>query len=73
MTLLRPIPNKTLIALRKEKGKSQAQAAQEIGISQSMLAMLEAGDRRGGDDTKIKISRYYKRSIDDIFFASRCH
>lgn len=65
--------NKKLIMMRKEKGESQAKAAQQIGISQSMLAMLEAGERRGGDDTKIKVAQYYGTSVDDIFFANNYH
>ena len=38
-----------------------------------MLAMLEAGERRGGDDTKIKVAQYYGTSVDDIFFANNYH
>lgn len=68
--MLKAKPNKILIGLRKNKGQSQAQAAQKIGISQSMLAMLEAGDRRGGDETKVKIAKYYGKSVDDIFLLS---
>lgn len=67
------IPNKKLVSLRQKKGKSQAQVAHEIGISQSMLAMLEAGYRKGGDTTKIKIANYYQKSIDEIFFADNYH
>ena len=66
-------PNKVLISLRHEKGESQAQAAKNIGISQSMLAMLESGYRKGSDDTKIKIDNYYDESVDTIFFAINCH
>ena len=66
-------PNKVLLDLRHEKGESQAQAAKNIGISQSMLAMLEAGYRKGSDDTKIKIANYYDESVDTIFFAVNCH
>lgn len=65
--------NKKLIMLRKKKGESQAKAAQQIGISQSMLAMLEAGERRGGDDTKVKVAQYYGESVDNIFFANNYH
>lgn len=67
------VPNERLISLRQQKGESQAQAAKGIGISQSMLAMLEAGYRRGGDATKVKIAEYFNTSVDDIFFATHCH
>lgn len=66
-------PNKILVALRQHKHESQAQAARNIGISQSMLAMLEAGYRRGGDKTKAKIADYYNKTVDEIFFTNVCH
>lgn len=41
---------------RLESGLSQAQAAKEAGISQSLLAMMEIGTRRGSDYTKLKLA-----------------
>ena len=35
-----------------------------------MLAMLETGDRRGSDATKIAVANYYGVSVDHIFFGS---
>lgn len=64
-------PNYKLIRLRKDKGESQATAAKNIGISQSMLAMLEAGDRHGSDATKIAIANYYGASVESIFFSHK--
>lgn len=61
------LPNNTLINLRKNKGLSQAVAAKKIGISQSMLAMLEAGYRKGSDETKVMIANYYGESVESIF------
>lgn len=66
-------PNKALIELRHKKGESQSQAAKNIGISQSMLAMLEAGYRKGSDETKIKIADYYNQPVGKIFFTVYCH
>lgn len=66
-------PNKALIELRHKKGESQSQAAKNIGISQSMLAMLEAGYRKGSDETKIKIADYYNQPVGKIFFTVDCH
>lgn len=64
-------PNYKLIRLRRDKGESQATAAKNIGISQSMLAMLEAGDRHGSDATKIAIANYYGTSVESIFFGRK--
>lgn len=64
------MPNNTLINLRKNKGLSQAVAAKKIGISQSMLAMLEAGYRKGSDETKVMIANYYGESVESIFLIA---
>lgn len=64
------LPNNTLINLRKNKGLSQAVAAKKIGISQSMLAMLEAGYRKGSDETKVMIANYYGESVESIFLIA---
>lgn len=59
----------TLRELRIDKGLSQLEAAKQIGISQSMLAMLETGQRGGGDLTKIKVAKFYNKSVEALFFA----
>jgi putative transcriptional regulator len=63
-------PNKVLIELRQKRGESQKTAAKNIGITQSMLAMLETGDRKGSDSTKMAIANYYGVSVEHIFFGS---
>lgn len=63
--------NKILIKLRIDRGLNQKQAAQEIGISQSMLSALEQGYRSGSDATKIKIAKFYGQSVEFIFFANK--
>lgn len=61
--------NKKLIMLRQNRNKSQASAAHEIGISQSMLSSLESGQRKGSDMVKAKVADYYGRSVQYIFFS----
>ena len=56
--------------LRKEKGETLESASDEIGISKSSLAMYERGERVPRDEVKVRISEYYKRKIEEIFFAS---
>lgn len=62
--------NKTLIKLRIDRGLKQEEAAEKIGISQSMLSSLEQGTRSGSDATKIKVANFYGKSVEYIFFAS---
>lgn len=56
--------------LRKLRGnRSRQKVADACGISVSALAMYEAGERVPRDEIKIKLARYYNRSINYIFFA----
>lgn len=61
--------NQKLIKLRRSKNLSQTVAAQDIGISQSMLSSLENNKREASDKVKARIAKYYGRSIQYIFFS----
>ena len=57
--------------LRKERarfGKSQQDVADDLGVTQAYITQIEGGYRRPSDDLKIKISRYYGKSIEYLFF-----
>ena len=56
-----------LIELRGDR--SQKTVADACGISTSALAMYEQGNRIPRDDIKLKLSKYYKRSVNYIFFT----
>ena len=51
-------------------GISQAQVAQDIGISRSAVGMYERGQRIPRDSIKMKFVKYFNVSVEDIFFAS---
>lgn len=55
-----------LLALRGKKSREEVASA--IGISTSALAMYENAMRIPRDETKIKIAKYYGRSVQEIFF-----
>lgn len=56
--------------LKKLRGsKSRQEVADACGISVSALAMYEAGERVPRDEIKIRLSQYYNRSVNYIFFA----
>lgn len=63
--------NKALFDARKEKDPSLtiAEAAKEMGISYGMLAMMETGKRKGSDRTKLKIAKFYKKSVEELFYT----
>lgn len=62
--------NKALVDARKARDLTIAEAAASIGISYGMLAMLETKKRSGSDNTKIKISKFYKRTVEELFYAN---
>ncbi|MBR6538071.1 MAG: helix-turn-helix transcriptional regulator [Lachnospiraceae bacterium] len=57
---------KKLIELRGDR--TQAQIAKAIGVSPSAYSMYEVGQRIPRDEIKVKIARFYKKSVQSIFF-----
>ena len=58
---------KKLVELRGEK--TQAEVAKALKISVSTLSMYERGERIPRDNIKIRLSAYYKKPIQKIFFT----
>ena len=56
--------------LRKLRGtKSRHKVAEELDISYSMYMKLERDERNASDELKRRISAYYGKSIQYIFFS----
>ena len=62
------IISQKLIELRGDKRREEV--ANALDISVSALAMYELGQRVPRDEIKIKIAKYYKKSVQDIFFTN---
>lgn len=58
---------KTIIALRKQKGVSQADLCYEIDIDISTLSRLERGVLNVTYHTLYKIAKYFKVAVKDLF------
>ena len=56
-----------LTALRGTK--SQQEIAHGVGISVSAIGMYERGERIPRDEIKVRIARYFGRTVDEIFYA----
>ena len=56
-----------LIKLRGSR--TQAEVARAIGVTPSAYSMYENGDRIPRDEIKKRIAKYYKRTVNTIFFA----
>ena len=55
---------------REHRGLTQVQLAEAAGVTQSMVAMIERGDRRGTVDTLTIIARVLKVDLEDLASAS---
>lgn len=57
--------------LRNLRGETpMIKVANDIGVSVSALSMYENGDRIPRDEIKLKLAKYYCRTVDEIFFAA---
>lgn len=60
-----------LVELRGKR--TQDEVAKALNISKSALAMYESGKRIPRDPVKIRIARFYNRSVPFIFFNQKNH
>ena len=60
-----------LIKLRGNR--TQEEVSEALGISKSALSMYETGKRIPRDPVKMKLARYYKKSVPYIFFNEKDH
>ncbi len=65
------IIGETLINLRGSRTREAV--ANDIGISKSAIAMYEAGERIPRDEIKLKIAKYYGKTVEEIFFNEKVH
>ena len=64
--------DKTIIAERLIKlrgNKTQKEVAEAVGVAQSTYSMYESGQRIPSDDVKIRIAKYFKKTVQSIFFT----
>lgn len=62
--------NSILIRLREERGLTQAELADKLGISPSAMSNYEQGIRVPRDEIKVRIAEFFGVSILDVFYAS---
>lgn len=47
---------------------SQSALAKDLGITKSALSMYERNERRPRDEIKLRFAKYFKLSIEEIFY-----
>lgn len=58
----------TLRRLRRDRGETQEELADALGVTTSSIGMYETGERIPRDEVKIKIAQHFNLSVGDIFF-----
>ena len=62
--------NRIITLLRKERGITQKQAAEDLGVSQALLSHYEKGIRECGLDFVVRVADYYNVSCDYLLGRS---
>lgn len=62
--------NRIITLLRKERGITQKQAAEDLGLSQALLSHYEKGIRECGLDFVVRVAEYYDVSCDYLLGRS---
>lgn len=67
--------NKTTgMILRELRGeKTQEKVANDLGITKSSWAMYERDERVPRDEIKIRIAKYFSKSVQEIFYTQFEH
>ncbi len=60
--------NTRLINLRETAEMTQRQLAKEVGLTQSMIALIETGRRAPSWTYRLRLARYFGVTIDWLFF-----
>lgn len=64
----KPIP---LSILRQTRGLTQAELADEIRVSHSLIGLYETGKRKPGLDRALQIAKYFNTTVEMIQFDCR--
>ncbi len=60
---------KTLTKLREDRGESQKDVADAIGVTVMAVRNYENGDRIPNDENKIKLAEHFRKPV-TIFFTA---
>lgn len=61
--------NNKLLSFREKGNLTQKEVAKNIGITTSAYGMIELGSRKPSLNTAYKIAKFFKTSIEEIFFT----
>lgn len=59
--------------LRRQRGLTQRQVAEAVGIRQSAYAMIESGHRHPRKAIEKRLADFFGVTVDELFFAPSNH
>ncbi|WP_332648800.1 helix-turn-helix transcriptional regulator [Lysinibacillus sp. 54212] len=65
------VENARLVSLRKSKNLTQEQLAENVGITQAMVARIESGERDPSSSNKIKLAKFFGVTVEHLFYENR--
>ena len=51
--------------------RTQKEVAEAVGVTAMAISQYEQGERIPNDEMKIKLARYFQRSVEEIFFPKK--
>ena len=54
---------------REQQGLSQTELGKKVNLSTSAIGMYERDERTPRDSMKVKLAKFYKVSIESLFFS----
>lgn len=50
--------------------RTQSEVAEAVGVTTMAISQYERGERMPNDEMKIKLARYFQKTVEEIFFAT---
>lgn len=62
------------LRLRELRGeRSLDEVAEAVGVTRQAIFMYETEERTPRDETKVKLAKFFGKTVQEIFFDSECH
>lgn len=58
---------------RREKGETQEETANSVGVTPSAYAMYETGNRIPRDEVKFRLADHFGKTVSELFFSLGTH
>ncbi|MBR3241651.1 MAG: helix-turn-helix transcriptional regulator [Parasporobacterium sp.] len=59
------------VYLKELRGKrTQSEVAEAVGVTTMAISQYERGERVPNDEMKVRLARYFHKTVEEIFFAT---